>query len=565
MATIRLFLRALILGVVAGYFPGCGSVPPADIVFTGGTVYTADASAPKARAVAVADGRIMYVGDEGGVRRYIAPETREVSLNGGMLLPGFHDSHIHVGVGGLNLDQCDVSEDANEEAVTAHIARCAGERPSSPWVRGRGWASQVFGNAGPTAALLDSVVADRPALFMSADGHSAWVNSRALALTGITEKTPNPPGGRIDRHRTTRKPTGTLRDAAVFLVARQLPQPSPAEWESAVRKALGLANSLGITSVIEAGADETLLAAFAALEKRGELTARVAASVRTNPRGEAAAEVARLDALRQQYRSGRLKVFAAKIAADGVMESRTAALLEPYVGGSDLGPTVTTTEQLHALTTALDKAGFQLHIHAVGDRAVRMALDGIEAARKANGARDARHQIAHLELVDRADVPRFKTLGVIANVQPLWAYREEDIVELTEPVLGPERSGRLYPLGSLARAGAMLAAGSDWSVSSLDPLPAIQVAITRRDPEAPAGTAWLADELVSFDTALQAYTNNGAYAAFQEALTGSIAVGKAADLVVLNRDLSNATSQDIHLTRVVSTFIDGREVYTAPR
>lgn len=569
--TATVSIRSLLLGLVTVANLGCdapgpavGATEAADLVFRGGSVYTGDASLPLARAVAVDRGRIVYVGDEGGVGRHVGRDTRQVALQGGMLLPGLHDSHVHVAVGGLNLDQCDLSDDETEAAVAAHIGQCAREHPAAPWLRGRGWQLSVFGKRGPTAALLDSIVSDRPAFLVSGDGHSAWVNSRALTTMGITAATPDPPGGHIERDPSSRAPTGALREAAVFLVARRLPPRTAAEWETGTRKAIELANSFGITSMMEAGGDETLLAAYTALDQRGELNAKLAVSVRVNPRADVSAEVARLEMLRQRQRGNRVRVVAAKLTADGVFESRTAALLEPYVGSRDRGPAEPTPERFTAFVTALDRAGFQVHVHAVGDRAIRMSLDAFEAAVKANGVRDSRHQIAHLELVDPADLPRFRTLSVIANVQPLWAYRDEDVVKLTEPVIGPMRSSRLYPLGSLARAGAVLAAGSDWSVSSMDPLTAIQVAITRRDPEDPASAPWLPGERLPLDVTLQAYTINGARSMFQEQQTGSIAVGKAADLVVLTRDLLAGRPEDVHLAHVVSTFVDGREVYHAP-
>jgi predicted amidohydrolase YtcJ len=567
----RPFSFVLLLGLVSVMPLGCGSSSPitgatesADLVFRGGTVYTADVSLSGARAVAVKKGRIVYVGNEQGVEAHVGLATRQIDLKGGMLLPGLHDSHVHIAVGGLNLDQCNLEEDDTVEAVTSHIARCAREHPAAPWVRARGWRLDVFADGSPKAALLDSIVPDRPAFLMSSDGHSAWVNSRALAVVGITAATPDPPGGRIERDPATRQPTGALREGAVFLVARQMPPTTASEWEAGIRKGIELANSFGITSLMEANADDALIAAYAALASRGELNAKVAVSARTDLRADVGGEVARMNALRQRHRSGRLRVVAAKLTADGALESRTAALLAPYARSRDRGPTEPTPERFTEFVTAFDKSGCQVHVHAIGDRAVRMSLDAIAAAQAKNGVRDARHQIAHLELVDPADVPRFRALSVIANAQPLWAYRDED-VELTEPMLGPERSRRLYPLGSLARAGAMLVAGSDWSVSSMNPFAAIQVAITRRDPEDPASAPWLPDERLSLDTTLQAYTINAARSMFHEQDTGSIAIGKAADLVVLDRDLLTSKPEDIHLARVVSTFIDGSEVYRAPR
>ncbi|HTG54240.1 MAG TPA: amidohydrolase family protein, partial [Gemmatimonadaceae bacterium] len=274
-----------------------------------------------------------------------------------------------------------------------------------------------------------------------------------------------------------------------------------------------------------------------------------------------AEQVPRLIAQRTRYTTGHVRATAAKIYADGVIEAKTAALLEPYVGTDDRGPAERTPASMDSLVTALDRAGFQVHIHAIGDRAVRMSLDAFAAARAANGVRDSRHQIAHLEMIDTLDVPRFAQLGVLANFQPLWAYRDSYVHDLTEPVIGPERSSRLYPLGSVARTGGTIVAGSDWNVSSINPLEAIQVAVTRRDPDGPPGPPWLPAEVVSLDRILAAYTIVGARANFQENETGSITVGKAADLIVLDHDLTAISPFEIHATHVLLTMLEGRVVF----
>jgi predicted amidohydrolase YtcJ len=529
-------------------------------------VHTADSARPVARAVAVRAGRIVYVGDERGVAEWIGTGTRVVALNGGALLPGFHDSHVHPADGGVGLNDCALDDDSTRALVVAHIARCARERTDAAWLVGGGWQLPVFAAANPGRALLDSLVPDRPAYFTAADGHSAWVNSRALAAAGVTAGTADPPSGHIERDPRTGEPSGTLRESAVSLVARHIPPHTPAEWETGAGRALALAASLGITSLQEASADTNILAAYAALDRRDSLTARVVAAIRVNTETPVADEVARLTALRERFRGRRrLEVTAAKIFVDGVIESHTAALLAPYAGTSDRGAPAVEPGRLDSLVVALDSAGFQVHMHAIGDRAVRMALDAVAAARAANGPRDARDHIAHLELVDPADVPRFAALGVYANFQPLWAYRDSYIRDLTEPVLDPGRATRLYPIGSLLRSGAVVVAGSDWPVSSMDPLAAMQVAVTRRAPDAPVGPAWLPAERASLAQIFAAYTINGARVSFHERETGSIAVGKAADLVVLDRDPFAVPPDQIHAARVRLTFVDGREVYARPQ
>jgi predicted amidohydrolase YtcJ len=561
-------LTALILAfLVAVPIPARGTQdtsPGADLVFRGGHVRTSDAAQPSASAVAVRDGRIAYVGDDAGVQALIGSSTRIVDLEGGMLLPGFHDSHVHVAQGGLGLVSCDLTEDATEEAISAHIAACARDNLETAWVTGRGWQPSAFPNANPTRTQLDAIVPDRPAFFMSADGHSAWLNSLAIASAEIGPSTPDPEGGRIERDPVSGEPSGTLRDLAVQLVLGVLPAPTAADFEGAIVRSLQIANSLGITSVHEAQARDPMFSAYQALDERGSLTARVTAAAgidfTISDLDRVTVEVARLEQLRAQYGGGRFRITAAKLGADGVLESQTAALLEPYVGSDERGPTLLPPAVFAALVLELDRVGMQVHIHSIGDRATRMSLDAIEAARARNGPSGPLHQIAHLQLVDSSDIQRFAPARVAANVQGLWAFRDAD-VRLVEPFIGPERSGRLYPIGSLQRAGALLVGGSDWSVSSMDPLAAIEVAITRRGPRAAVTQAPLPGEAATLDAMLDAYTINGARAAFHDDQVGSITVGKVADLIVLDRDLTAIPVQEISDAQVVYTFIEGQQVY----
>jgi predicted amidohydrolase YtcJ len=535
----------------------------ADLILKNAAVYTLDAMRPWAEAVAVAGEKIIYVGENGAAAKFSGEKTRVLDLRGRMILPGFHDSHIHLVSGGLGLAQCDLNGLRTKEEILAKIRRYAEEHPEKDWIAGGGWDLPIFPEANPAKEELDSVVSDRPACLSAADGHSSWVNSRALELAGVTAKTPDPQNGRIERKPGTLEPSGTLREAAAGLVSRLIPEPTAGEYLEGLRAGLSLANASGITSVIEASADEKILEAYAELDRRGELTVRVLASLRVN-RSRGTEQVEDLVRLRDRYKSPRLKAAAAKIFIDGVIESHTAALLEPYIDRpQERGTPILGQEDFNRLAVALDGAGFQIHVHAIGDRGVRMALDAVEAARKANGARDSRHHFAHLELIDPADIPRFKALGVAANFQPLWAYADAYITKLTEPILGPERSRRLYQIGSLVRSGALVAAGSDWDVSSFDPLAAIQVAVTRRGLEDAAGTAWLPEETIDLPTAIAAYTISGAYLSFDQDLNGSIEMGKAADIVILDRNIFKIPPSEIHKARVLLTLLDGKIVYSS--
>jgi hypothetical protein len=537
----------------------CSAHPTADVVFRGGPVYTVDSLHPRATAVAVSGTRIVYVGDDDGVAPLIGPSTRVVELRGRMLLPGFHDSHVHPVTAGTRMTECALDDLTTAAQVADSIARCARAHPAEAWFRGHGWQLPVFAHANPSRALLDSLVPDRPAYVRAADGHSAWVNSRALALAHVTARTADPPNGRIERD-AAGNPSGTLREDAADLVSSILPPITAADRVAGLERALTLANSLGIIGLQEASADSDILVAYRTLDRRHALTARVVASIYVDP-AKGVAQIPEMVRLRSYFAGDRIRATSAKIFADGVIESHTAALLEPYTDTHVRGPANLSPGAFDTLVTALDHAGFQVHVHAIGDRAVHMALDAIAAAQRANGAHDARDHIAHLEMIDTLDLPRFRALGVFANFQALWAYRDSYIADLTEPVLGPERSSRLYPLGSVAAAGGTIVGGSDWGVTSLNPLEAIQVAVTRRAPDAPAGEPWLPRERVSLARMIAAYTIEGARLAFDERITGSIQTGKAADLIVLDRDLFAIPPEQISRARVLLTMLDGHEVY----
>ncbi len=534
---------------------------PADIVFRGGGVYTVDATRRWAEAVAVRSGRIVYVGTDAGIARWLGPKTRSIDLKGKMLLPGFHDSHVHLVGGGIELDECDLNSTTTIEQVQAALRDYAAKQPGRKWVRGGGWPLVIKGGE-PHKSLLDKVVTDRPVILDAADGHSSWVNSRALEIAGITKDSPDPPRGRIERDSKTGEPTGILRESASRLVTNKIPNYTSEEFADGLRRGLKLANRFGITSVQEARATEQHLKAFAELDKSGELSVRAVTAMHYDPAKDMS-QLGRLVEWRTKYQGKRLRATTVKIFEDGVIESRTAALLAPYLGAGrdERGWLNVEPEALKPLAAELDRLGFQIHIHAIGDRAIQVSLDALEFARDRNGSRDSRHHIAHIELFDPSDIIRFRRLGVVANFQPLWAWADPYIVDMTIPILGPERSRYLYPIRSVANTGAVIASGSDWSVSSMNPLDAIQIAVTRRGLTEGPGPAWLPDETVDLALMLATYTINGAYVNFQENETGSIEVGKAADLVLLDRNLFDIPSHEIHRAKVLLTLLEGNEVY----
>jgi predicted amidohydrolase YtcJ len=534
--------------------------PPADLVLRNGRIYILDDARTWAEALAIDEGRIVFVGSEAGADAFLGPETRFVDLGGRMVLPGFHDSHVHPISGGVELGQCNLNGLSTREGLYAAIEECAARTPDEEWLVGGGWDLPIFPGANPLRTDLDEMSPDQPAFLSSADGHSTWVNSRALDIAGIDATTPDPPNGRIERDPKTGEPTGTLRESASALVSKHLPLLGPEDYIEGLKRALRLANSFGITSLIEASARDRYLETYAALARSGELTARVRVSL-TVDESKDESQVEELLQMRTRYQAEGIRADAAKIFADGVIESGTAALLEPYADLGGRGALNFPPEVLDRIVARLDKEGFQVHVHAIGDRAIRASLDAFERARAANGPRDSRHHISHLELFHPDDIPRFRSLGVVANFQPLWAFADTYITDLTEPQLGPDRSRWLYPIRSVRDSGAILAAGSDWSVSSMNPLDAVQVAVTRRDLSAPEGPSWIPEERVDLDTILAAYTRGGAYLQHQEALTGSLEVGKRADVIVLEKNLFEVPETEIHRVKVLLTLLDGREVY----
>ena len=531
---------------------------PADLVMRGAAIYTMSPARPWAEAIAVRDGRIMFVGDDSGASRLIGSQTVVHDLGGRMILPGFNDNHAHPLSAGLELGECNLYDATNAAEIEGLIRACA-SNTQLPWIRGNGWQLPVFPNANPSKQLLDRLVPDRPAFFYAADGHSAWVNSKALELAGITRDTRDPADGRIERD-TKGEPSGTLRESATGLVSKHLPPYTPEARIGAARRGLSEANKFGITSITDADADAAYLDAYLALESRGELTARVNATLHSTD-APVREETARLVAERKKYNGGRLAIGAVKFFADGVIEAGTAALLQPYANRhGSAGELNYSPEELTQRIAALDRAGFQIHIHAIGDRAIRVSLDALAQARRTNGPRDARPILAHIQLIDPADISRFRSEGVIASFQPYWSQADEYITQLTEPQLGPVRSRWLYPIASVMNSGAIVVGGSDWSVSSLNPLDAIQVAITRHAVES-TGPAWIPQETVDLPRMLAAYTINAAYASRSEREVGSLEVGKLADMIVLDRNLFAIPVTDIHKAKVLLTMLDGRPVY----
>ncbi|MEU0985423.1 amidohydrolase [Streptomyces sp. NPDC005953] len=551
----------------------------ADLVLTGGPVFTGDAARSWTDAVAVRAGRIVAVGAP-AARALIGPGTEVVELAGRLLVPGFVDAHAHPVFGGLERARCDLLGATGPRACAELVGAYAKRHPERPWVVGGGWSMDHFPSGAPDRATLDAVVPDRPVFLLNRDRHGAWVNSLALRLAGIDRDTPDPADGRIERA-ADGTPTGTLHEGAADLVARHLPAITADEYEEALLEGQRHLHSLGVTGWQDALIGAYLsypdpLDAYRSLAGSGLLTGRVTGALWWD-RERGVEQLPELVERRERSHIGRFRATTVKVMQDGVCENFTAALLTPYLHGPghDASPgsghSYLTPAELNRAVTALDGAGFQVHFHTIGDRAVREALDAIEAAEEARrdtpgasgaGHRgDNRHHLAHIQLVHPDDVPRFRKLRTTANMQPLWAVCDEQMSELTVPFLGDERAARQYVFGALRASGATLAAGSDWPVSSADPLAGIHVAVNRTMPGIGPDTPFLPEQRLLLADALAAYTSAGAWINHLDHVTGTIAPGKYADLAVLDRNPFDESVHEIADTRVDLTFVEGVPVH----
>ena len=541
----------------------------ADTVFVGGQVFTAGLTTSRPGAVAVTHGRIAVVGTDAEVHELVGPGTDVVDLRGGLLVPGFQDAHAHPVVAGVDLLHCDIHHCRSADEALALIADYAASHPDLPWILGSGWSMEHYPGGTPTRQMLDRVVPDRPAYFPNRDGHGVWVNTPALEIAAITASTPDPEDGRIERE-PDGSPAGTLHEGAGDLVGHLLPPVERDEQLRGLRVAEDFLFALGITSWQDAAVGEMfgqrdILPVYLEAAATGDLRARVVGSLWWD-RARSSDQVADLVERRGAGGVGRFSPTTVKIMLDGIAENFTAAMLEPYEDGCGCqtendGLDFVDPVGLKEYVTKLDAAGFQVHFHALGDRAVRHALDALEVARATNGPTEGRHHLAHLQVVHPDDIARFARVGATANIQALWAAHEPQMDELTIPFLGERRTGWQYPFADLERAGARLAAGSDWSVSSADPLDGMHVAVNRRVP-GKAGAAPLGEsQALSLASAMTAYTAGSARVNHQDDTTGALVVGMYADLAVLDRDPFNGPAEAISEATVTHTYVEGDCVF----
>lgn len=529
---------------------------PAELVIRNTPVFTCDAPGSWTDAVAVREGCIVGLGSR-SVAALVGPRTQVIEVPDGLVLPGFQDAHVHAPFAGLNRVHVDLEDLPGRDAYVQRVAEYAEAHPDDEWIIGGGWALEHFPGGIASKRLLDAVCPDRPVFLFSRDVHQAWVNSEALRRAGITDATPDPPNGRIDRDPVTGEVMGTLQEAAAYDFNKHVvPLPSQQTWQRAILEAQSHLCALGITGWQDAWVTPATADAYRALAANGKLKARVVGA-QWWEWDEGLEQIDRFIEQRSRTEFLTFGLGTVKIMIDGVLENYTGALLEPYCSGcgghQGSGMMHVEADVLREAVTELDAAGFQVHMHAIGDRAVRSALDAVETARGRNGATDLRHHVAHVEMVSAPDIDRFARLGVVVNCQAFWAKADAQVQDLTVPLIGRDRMATMYPFADLAKSGATLAMGSDWAVSTANPLEQIEVAITRTDPMRRGDEPFLGDQVLTLPVAVRAFTAGSAYVNHDDQ-AGSIEIGKRADFAVLDRNIFDPAAgmpADAHVTHTV--------------
>jgi predicted amidohydrolase YtcJ len=540
-------------------------VEPADIIVIHGRVYTENPKQPWAQAVAIHGAKIVAVGDDTTIQKIRGMGTKVINAGGKLVLPGFTDCHIHFLDGSLSLGRVNLEGAKDVADIQKKLRQYAAEHPGEDWILGRGWNYAMFGpEALPHKKYLDEVFPNRPVFLEGYDGHTYWANSKALALAGITRKTPNPPNGIIVRDAQTGEATGALKEAAQDLVAKVVPKPTRADKLLALRAGMKWANENGLTRVHSAGGDFEILDHFGEMRHRGDLSLRMYIAYFLNPPALRREDLDAIEAARKKFHDDWIDAGAVKFMVDGVVESHTAAMLEPYSDDPSLkGKPFWEPANYNAAVAEVDKRGFQLFTHAIGDYGVRMALDGYENADQHNHKRDRRSRIEHIETVAAADIPRFGKLGVIASMQPLHSYPDADTLDVWARNAGPDRASRAWAWKSIADAGGRLAFGSDWPVVTLNPWEGMQTAVTRQTAEATPANGFVPEQRLTVPQAVEAYTLGAAFAGRREKTEGSLEVGKLGDLIIISQDIFNINPHKIGATKVLTTIVGGRVVYQA--
>lgn len=565
-----MFKRIIPLKFIILFLFCCSQIDNAADIIILSNVVTMEETFPRADALVIKGNKIIFVGDEKSALKYKSDHTLLIQESSGMVLPGFIDSHVHLIWGGIEMGECQLSGLTSKEEIISKIETYVEEHADLNWIRGNGWSLPVFKDGNPSKYILDKINAEKPMYFLSADGHSAWVNSKALSIAGLNESTKDPLNGRIERDPKTKVPSGVLREDAMALVESCIPNYTKEQIENGLFISVKEANKFGITSILDAGTESINQKKseenyFDGLDAYREATKNREISLRVNSSQYASPLSWRKDLKHiknRRFINSQGSMNTVKIFADGVIEAGTGALLDPYVGTNNFGVLNWDPDTLKLVVSTIENEGFQIHFHAIGDKAIRTTLDAFEYAREKNGLNNMRHMISHAQLIHPEDIERFKKLDIITSFQPLWAYPDPYMKELTIPVLGPIRSKWNYPLKSLLSSGARITAGSDWSVTSLNPLFGIEVAVTRRELGSPDGEILNQDEIVDLEDILKAYTIDGAFSLFRENEIGSLKKGKLADVILLDKNLFKIPPHEIHQAKVMMTIFNGRVVYS---
>lgn len=540
-------------------------VKPADIIVIHGRVYTENAKQTWAQAVAIQGRKIVAVGDDATIEKMRGMGTKVINAGGKLVLPGFTDCHIHFLDGSLSLGRVNLEGAKDAADIQKRLREYASEHPGDDWVLGRGWNYAMFGpEALPHKKYLDEIFPNRPAFLEGYDGHTYWANSKALALAGITKDTPDPPNGSIVRDPQNGEATGALKEAAQALVAKVIPKPTRADKLLALRAGMKWANQNGLTRVHSAGGDFEILDLFDEMRHRGDLSLRMYIAYFLDPPELRPKDLEAIEAAHKKFHDEWIDAGAVKFMVDGVVESHTAAMLEPYSDDPSLkGKPFWEPANYNAAVAELDKRGLQLFTHAIGDYGVRMALDGYENAEQRNHKADRRPRIEHIETIAAADIPRFGKLGVIASMQPLHSYPDSDTLDVWARNVGPDRASRAWAWKSISEDGGHLAFGSDWPVVTLNPWEGIQTAVTRQTAEGTPPGGFDPEQRLTVAQSVDGYTLGAAFAGRREKTEGSLEVGKVADLIIVSQDIFDIDAHKISATKVLTTIVGGRLVYQA--
>jgi predicted amidohydrolase YtcJ len=556
---------ALMLGASLLSHAQSAKAVPAETIVLHGRVYTENTKQPWAQAVAIRGAKIVAVGSDAEIEKMRGTGTKVIDAGGKLVLPGFVDCHIHFLDGSFSLGRVNLEGAKDAADIQAKLREYASQHQGNDWILGRGWNYAMFApETLPNKKYLDEIFPDRPAFLEGYDGHTYWANSKALALAGITRDTPDPPNGSIVRDRRTGEATGALKEAAQDLVARIVPKPSRAEKLTALRAGIKWANEHGITRVHSAGGDFEALDLYDELRRHGNMTVRFYIAYFLNPPLLRPQDLEAIENGRKKYHDDWIDAGAVKFMVDGVVESHTAAMLEPYTDDSSIkGKLFWEPSNYKAAVSELDKRGLQLFTHAIGEYGVRTALDAYQTAEEQNHTRDRRPRIEHIETIAPADIPRFGKLGVIASMQPLHSYPDSNTLNVWARNVGPDRASRAWSWKSISDAGGRLAFGSDWPVVTLNPWEGVQTAVTRQTTEGKPEGGFVPTQRLTVAATIDGYTLAAAFAGRREKSEGSLEVGKLADLIVVSQNVFEIVPHKLAETKVLTTIVGGQVVYQA--